>query len=360
MKFIQLNLNHCVAAQDLLYQTILEQEIDVALICEQYKNLDNSVWERDSTDKAAVWACGNKAIEKGMRHPQKGFARVKIGGIFVYSCYVSPNITIDEFQEVIDNLVNDAIYHTPTVIGGDFNAWAVDWGSQRTNERGRILLDAFAILDMILANRGEAHTFRRAGYGSVVDLTFVSTKIANDMTWELSEHYTHSDHQAIVFTIETEVAGRLPPIKPEFRGWASEKIDRESFAEVFSGCNIEDRGASLMAEQTTLALKVACDASMPRKRTGQKRKENYWWNENIAKLRKECLKCRRKYQRSRERPDFIVNRVAYQQARKCLQRAIGRSKTECFRQLCNEADSNPWGSAYRVVIAKLKGKKVPK
>lgn len=104
----------------------------------------------------------------------------------------------------IDNLVYDASQHSPIIIGGDFNAWAVDWGSQRTNERGRILLDAFSRLDVVLANKGEAHTFRRAGYGSVVDITFVSNKLAKNIVWEVSEHYTHSDHQAIIFYIKPE------------------------------------------------------------------------------------------------------------------------------------------------------------
>lgn len=202
MKFIQLNTNHCSVAQDLLYQTICEQKIDVALVCEQYKNLSRNIWESDSSGKAAVWACGNKAIEKGMKHLQEGFVRVKIGGIFIYSCYISPNIPINEFENIIDNLVRDASQHKPMIIGGDFNAWAVDWGSQRTNKRGEIILDAFSTLDVVLVNKGDTQTFRRFNYGSVVDITFVSPNLAKNIEWKVSDHYTYSDHQAVVFTIK--------------------------------------------------------------------------------------------------------------------------------------------------------------
>lgn len=87
------------------------------------------------------------------------------------------------------------------------------------------------------------------------------------------------------------------------------------------------------------------------------RKENYCWNQEIAKLRKECLKTRRIYQRGRSRPGFEEKKQAYHQARKKLKKAIYDSKSKCFKQLCAEADSNPWGSAYRVVMARLKGKK---
>lgn len=64
-----------------------------------------------------------------------GFVRVKIGVIFIYSSYISPNIPINEFENIINNLVRDAAQHKPMIIGGDFNAWAVDRGSQRTNKR---------------------------------------------------------------------------------------------------------------------------------------------------------------------------------------------------------------------------------
>ena len=44
MKILNLNRNHCAAAQNLLKQTVLEESIDVALLSEQYtqfgKHLD--------------------------------------------------------------------------------------------------------------------------------------------------------------------------------------------------------------------------------------------------------------------------------------------------------------------------------
>lgn len=358
MKFIQLNVNHCAVAQDILSQTIYESKIDVAIISEQYKNLDKMEWERDSTSRSAIWACGNKAIEEGMKKPEEGYARVKIEGIYIYSCYMSPNIALSDFERLIDNLVLDASQHNPIIIGGDFNAWAQDWGSRRTNERGRILLDAFSRLDVILANRGETNTFRRGSTGSIVDLTFVSNNLARNMTWRVSEHYTHSDHQAILFTIQRKE--RLPRGRTTFQGWASDKLDTGAFAEIFCSQRIVEGEVADMVEQISSALGAACDSSMPVKRSNNRRKENYWWNEHIAVLRKECLKSRRLFQRGRSRPDFLARRDAYQQARKTLKEAINSSKAECFKQLCKEADANPWGKAYYVVMTRLRGKRSQK
>lgn len=42
----------------------------------------------------------------------------------------------------------------PPNTAGDFNAWAVDWESQRSNKRVSpfIILDAFSTLDIVLVN----------------------------------------------------------------------------------------------------------------------------------------------------------------------------------------------------------------
>lgn len=43
MRLIQINLNHCEAAQDLLAQTIREKNIDVVILSEPYRNRGGSV-----------------------------------------------------------------------------------------------------------------------------------------------------------------------------------------------------------------------------------------------------------------------------------------------------------------------------
>ena len=52
MRVMQLNLNHCEAAQEFLKQTVYEKKVDVALLSEQYKNISDATWISDSTNKA--------------------------------------------------------------------------------------------------------------------------------------------------------------------------------------------------------------------------------------------------------------------------------------------------------------------
>lgn len=73
----------------------------------------------------------------------------------------------------------------------------------------------------------------------------------------------------------------------------------------------------------------------------------------------ECLKHRRISQRTRGSPGFQKRLAEFKAARQRLVKAIKQSKTRCYKQLCDEADINPWGTAYRMVMTKLKKKKTP-
>ena len=356
MRLIQINLNHCEAAQDLLSQTIYEKGIEAAIISEPYRNNKSGAWTADETGKAAIWACGNQAIQEVMEFPEVGFVRAKIAGIYIYSCYAPPSATITEFEGMLGMLVSDARSRNPKIIAGDFNAWAVDWGSRTTNTRGRILLEAFAELDLVLANTGNVSTFRGTGSGSIVDLTYVSTTLARRMTWFVSEHYTHSDHQAIFLQIEYGPCVDTCSREAGNRGWSVKGLEEDAFIEMLLGGQSPGGAATEKVEQMMGRITRACDAAMPRRRVLAKRRSNYWWNEEIAVLRNACFRARRICQRSRARPDFDEKRLAYVNLRGRLKQAIRTSKRECFKELCTEADQSPWGTAYRIVMKKMRGR----
>lgn len=85
MNVAQINLNHCAAAQDLLAQTVKEKKIDVILRSEPYKSIDGSSWIDDTTKKAAIWTCGNHALQS-VGHPADHFVSARIKGVYFYSC----------------------------------------------------------------------------------------------------------------------------------------------------------------------------------------------------------------------------------------------------------------------------------
>lgn len=125
--------------------------MDVVILSEPCKDLDTNSWTTDTTEKLPY------AFQERMPTLGDGFIWAKIDAIYVYSCYAPPSLSITDFEELLDRLVNDALDPKPTVIAGDFNAW----GCRETNRRGRALLKAFTALDVVLVNSGNKPTFCR-------------------------------------------------------------------------------------------------------------------------------------------------------------------------------------------------------
>lgn len=338
---------------------ILEIKADVAIISEPYKVGLNIAWSTDKTGKAAIWACGSYPLQEISSQKEDGYAFAKINGIHVYSCYAPPTMELSQFETMLEKIVTDATGKQPVLIAGDFNAWAEEWGSKRTNARGHTLLETFSRLDIILANVGNTSTFRKNGHHSVIDITFVSGSLMREINWHVSERYTMSDHQAILY----DVGLRNKAIQNSHglirKGWVTKVFDKEIFLESLKDISIPRGSAEQKVNYITKQLTRACDASMPRRKSASSKRQVYWWNDRIKDRRAECLSARRTCQRGIGCPNFEELKAKYTRMRKLLRDEIRSSKRNCFKQLCDEADSNPWGNAYKVVMAKIKGRKSP-
>lgn len=60
IRFLQINLNHCRAAQDLLLQEEKSRRIDISILSEPYSIPDDPTWCSSGNQKAAIhWNPGN-------------------------------------------------------------------------------------------------------------------------------------------------------------------------------------------------------------------------------------------------------------------------------------------------------------
>lgn len=357
MEVTQINLNHCDTAQQLLWQSTAETKCDVAIIAEPYRvPNDSGNWVADKARMAAIMVMGRYPIQEVVSRVNEGFVIAKINGVFVCSCYAPPRWDIEQFNQMLDKLTEELIGRTPVVIGGDFNAWAVDWGSRHTNARGFSLLEALAKLEVRLTNKGIVSTFRRDGRESIIDITFCSPSLAEGMNWRVCEEYTHSDHQAIRYNIGKRNPMARVVTRSNERKWKTKEFDKDLFIEA-----LQDRNSTnLTADELTDAISRACDTTMPRKlqpRNG--RRPAYWWNEVIRSLRSGCLRARRSMQRARNATDREERREIFRTARSALKCEIELSKKNCAKELLRDADANPWGNAYKVVMTRIKGPATP-
>ncbi|XP_041630599.1 uncharacterized protein [Drosophila kikkawai] len=312
VKFLQLNLNHCRAAQVLLSQTATELKTDVAILSEPYRAKPDGVWQQSTDGGAAIWSCGQPAGHMTQRASRPGYTRAKIHEVTVYSCYLAPSMHIDAFRDVVQEIAQDARGRSSVLIAGDFTAW----GSSRTTQRGTILLDALATLNVCLLNDGNRCTYSKAGRESVIDLTFASPELTRNSQWEVTDLLTYSDHAAITFkTMHSQQ--RLPDRQTAYRlcGWV---ICQDQ------GCLRCGNGELQQGMwQATSPVVEPGDSHSPKR------------------------------ERNRGRPLQGMYESIYRETKKALKVAIKPSKNRCFQDLCDAADQEPFGSAYKMVMGKL-------
>ena len=155
---------------------------------------EDARWFADKDGLAAIVATGKFSIQGIVSNFCEGFVIAKINGVFICSCYTPPRWSLDQFNDMLDRLTADLTDRRPVVNTGDFNAWAVEWGSRTTNARGTNLLEPVTRLDVVLANEGTTSTFRKNGRESIVDVTFCSSSLAGVFNWRVNENYTNSNY----------------------------------------------------------------------------------------------------------------------------------------------------------------------
>jgi len=176
-KVLQVNLNHCWTAQQLLSQTMAECGTDVALISDYYHPMgqpDN--WVASTDSKCAVFVSNRSTSVVSDHGSGDVFAWVMVDNTLLYSCYCTPNCTTQEFDRFLV-VLEASIRHRVgaamnIVVAGDFNSHSAEWGSSTDDTRGSLQSSFASALDLTVCNVGTVPTFRRANATSVIDVTF--------------------------------------------------------------------------------------------------------------------------------------------------------------------------------------------
>lgn len=367
VKFLQINLHRSSAAQNLLQQSAAERCTQVLLVSEQnWTPVGDDKWAASLDHSCAVVLTPTADLAVEAKGAGRGFAWIRCRGIHIYSCYNSRNDTEENFAAFLSDLEHSlrSVDHGSNIImGGDFNAWSIEWGSPVNDDRGDRLANLAASLDLLPANTGGMPTYRRRNAESIIDVTFTRLQTPATVTrWRvLDEVNSESDHFYIEFKFELGTDDEDSGVRRQ-SGWALRKLDEDALVHYIDTAAWRSHEAgttpNLAADQLTEYLGKACDSSMPPRGTLRiGRKSVYWWSQDIAELRRESLRYRRTYQRAVGRGDptqqVIKLRQDFKAKRKELGTAIRKAQQKCWAELCCAVDTDPWGIPYRVVTKRL-------
>ncbi|XP_046599987.1 uncharacterized protein LOC124295147 [Neodiprion lecontei] len=360
---LQVNLNRSHAAQDLLTQTAAAHGAGILIVSEPSGAGKQGNWMVDRRGDAAILATNNLHGTLTLEGRGEGFVWARTSGLTIYSCYFSPNVAPTDFEAQLHSL--EASIRTARgkiIVAGDFNAKSPSWGSSKLDARGQAVTEFLARLDLLPINVGTEPTWYRESTGSrsVIDITTGSPEVVAEVKgWRVLEDETLSDHRYLCMDW---VPGRRVERKGKWPdgGWMVRKLNKEAMASSFRksgtrGTPEDTDAAGLMRRITT-----ACDAAMPKTKPPRGRTALHWWSEEIAQLRRDCLRSRRKVQRERARGQGTDASLGiYQAAKKRLRAEIKASKERCWEELLRTIEEDPWGLPYKLITKKLGGTKQP-
>lgn len=353
MRILQTNLGRARAAHDIANLVSKESKVDILVVAEPNKKIvEAPEWIKDEESDVAI-KCMNKKIGILSTEVGKGYVVIKTKHFNCIACYLSPNITMDRYRALGDEIMNKVIRTNSYVIMGDLNAASPLWGAPITNPKGAYWAEWIATLDLVVHNNGDTPTFQRGESKSFIDVTISTSNLAGRIKgWRVSEEESLSLHNHIHFEIEESTAQRKE--KFELRGKIA--INREVFRDTIQ---LLSAGRQMDCKTLTKCIKVAQKLSLEKRNTTTIGAQPYWWNQEISQRRdktnaaRRTLKRRRKT-RNRSEQEIQTLEDEYREERRKYKRAINDSKRWHWRKICEELENDVYGIGYKIVTRELK------
>ncbi|XP_066260790.1 myosin-2 heavy chain-like [Euwallacea similis] len=297
--------------------------MDICLMSESKKGKMGDEWIRNREGAVAIKICNGRIKASKAIEGERGFVGVEVKGVTIYSCYFSPNKKTTEFEKYLEELKRKLKQNRKNaIVAGDFNAKNIIWNASKTEERGKIMEEFMAEMDMIVCNRGDKPTFETTTASSIIDITMASNngkwKVRD---WTVGEEENLSDHNNVYYILERETLNTetKKKLKTEKIRWRINEKSKHKFQE---------------------KLRMVFD-------------------KNIDEARKKCIRAKRASCRTNERREETEEnrnrkRKIYKEQKRELKKMIRKSKNNEWKKLCQEINENPWGQGYKIALKKIK------
>lgn len=363
INFLQINLAKSPEAHALAEVTIRNSKVDIVLVSEANKRYisENEGWFKDSKSITAI-----KVFNKSMKVYDwgigKGFVWIVIDDIQIFSCYVSPNVSLNEFKIFLDGIkteINSSKYKR-FIVGGDLNSKSYLWHSRKEDDRGKELCEWIVEMNLDVMNKGNTPTFVRGKSSSIIDITMCSRNLTRKIeNWRVTEDENLSDHQYIFFEL---IQCDRTTVKETMKdnSWRYNEKRKETFKEELNERLKEiSKKGHIGVEECVIVLQEMCQKIFGTREGRDGRPPVYWWNENIAEMRKQCHAGKRKMSRTNKKrtstdQEKSETRKRYYKLKEVLRQEINISKKKKWEELCADLNKNVWGSAYKIACKKLK------
>ena len=215
------------------------------------------------------------------------------------------------------------------ICGADCNSHNECWGSTDNNKRGIDLMDYFLNENLIVVNKGIKPTFRVKNREEVLDITFVSSCVADSIhNWKVSDYESMSDHLAIDFIVNFE-----PLINDNIyrnvrkTDWARYRNELFYLRENTGTIIDLDHGAQKLQDDILKAFHLSC-----KEVKGRTNKKPPWWSKELDETKRQVIKYKRRLDRYRTDERYEEYRVA----RNKHSNLVKKEKNKGWTKLCDQ------------------------
>ena len=229
--------------------------------------------------------------------------------------YCSPSFSIkrDAFKSLLLELGDRFI------LGGDFNAKHIDWGSRKTLTRGRELLIAIRELGCNFHSSGNP-TYWPTDRNKIPDLVdfFNSKKVSPNFISIEDCHDFNSDHSAVILNLSEDIVktATKPVLTNSSTDWLSFKIELDSKIDL----SVSIHTTEDLENATENFTKLVQNTAWSNTKLSNSRKNITRYPDYIMKKLKDKRRARKRWQQSRDPADKnILNNLTQQLSREIKQ-----------------------------------------
>lgn len=356
LKILQLNANRSRLVMDEALAAARQNSCNILVISEpNLASLRNMEYFTDDTNGAVLVDVTGDLGAADVRS-STGFVVATTVKTAVISLYISPNVDMEIFTAILDNLRIEIrnVGAKEIILCGDFNSKNQAWGGLVTDRRGRLLHEVISGLDLICANRRDCPTYSVPGRTeSFIDFCFVNDRAHRILReWKICDDVALSDHKSMIVTFGNSTGALAEVNNRPGVSLREQENFRKLFVQELSRRRV-DTPEELMAVGSDLIQTLGAKS--------KGRRRVYWWTPEIEELRRRCWSARRKFQRAGRgtAEGRYAAGLAYRAVRKDYKRAIWKAKRSCWEALCEDLNTNVWGQAFTIVMKRF-GRRIPK
>ena len=202
-----------------------------------------------------------------------------------------------------------------TIVGTDANAHHTIWGSSDINPRGEDLLAFCVSADLNFCNVGNRPTYRNKIREEVLDLTLVNRCAWDRMVgWHVSNVPSFSDHMYIRVQVKSRIQKQAKMFRNVRRTcWnkyvneLEQKLNERILPPVPVPSSKED--IDVLVNKVHSVITKSYEAACPMRKSLRK-KDNIWWNSELASLRKEARRAWKKAIKTKQENDWVAQKLA--------------------------------------------------